>query len=80
MEEGHEKELKEIIGHLVCPEAFQCCTRGLKNLSKADDIGLGTYLECLETHAYVFLHQIPLVGVHYRRCPVRVYIAKKLNK
>jgi hypothetical protein len=80
MEKDHEKELKEIIGDLVCPEGFKCYTRGLKNLSKAEHMGLEPYLECLEEHAYVCPLQMPIVSTHYRRCPVRAHIAKKLKK
>jgi hypothetical protein len=80
MEQEHVKELKEIIGDLACPGDFKCYAQGLKNLCKAEDVRLETFPECLEEYAYQCPFQIPLVGVSYRRCPLRVYISKKINK
>jgi hypothetical protein len=80
VEQDHEKKLKELIGDLVCPKDFKCCTEGLENLCKARDVGLETVVECLEEDPYVCPFSMSLGGMYYCKCPVRVYITKKLKK
>ena len=80
MEEGLEKKLKELMGGLTCPKDFKCCTGGLENLCKARDIGLETFIECLEDDPLDCPFTMRLHGVIYCKCPLRVYIAKKLKK
>ena len=76
MEQGLKKKLKELIGDLTCPKGFTCCTEGLENLCKARDVGLETFIECLEDDPYICAFSIRLSGLSYCKCPLRVYIAK----
>ena len=80
MEQDLEKELRKAIGDLECPKAFKCCTEGLENISKVRDIGLGSYLECLEENAFACPFSVYFGDSYYCECPLRVYIAKKLKK
>ena len=80
MEQELEKELEEIIGGFTCPKDFKCYKSGLENLCKARDIGLDTFLECLEEPPQKCLFTISHGGAYYCECPLRVYIAKKLKK
>ena len=48
MEEDHKKEIEEIIGGLKCSKDIQCYKSGFQALCKAKDIGLESFLECLE--------------------------------
>jgi hypothetical protein len=80
MEQDHEKELKEIMAGLACPKDFKCYRHGFENLCKAQDVGLETFLECLEEHPYDCPLSVSFGGLYYCRCPLRVYISKKLKK
>jgi hypothetical protein len=79
MEQDHEKELQEIIGIFTCPKDFECYKSGFEKLCKAQDVGL-PLLECLEEHPVECRFSVRDGGVFYCKCPLRVYIAKKLKK
>ncbi len=80
MEQDHQKELQELIGDLVCPKDFKCCTEGLEHLCKAREIGLETFLECLEEHPLECPFSVHFDDLYLCECPLRVYIAKELKK
>ncbi len=78
--EQYEQILTQTIDHLVCPQAFKCCTEGLENLCKVQDIGMQTFVRCLEASP----DECPfskLLDVWYVcTCSLRIYISKKLKK
>jgi hypothetical protein len=45
---SNKKEIEEIIGQMRCPKDFECYKSGLEILWSAKDIGLETFVECLE--------------------------------
>jgi hypothetical protein len=47
----YDKEIEKIIGGMLCPKDFKCCKPGDDVLCKARDIGLESYLVCLEEDA-----------------------------
>ena len=79
MKQNDDAALREIVGGLECPKDFKCYREGHENLCKAQDVGLHTFLECLEEHPDECSFSISLDGVIYRKCPLRVYISKKLS-
>ncbi|MFW9917682.1 MAG: hypothetical protein ACFFGZ_18925 [Candidatus Thorarchaeota archaeon] len=80
MDEKTKKELEEIIGKMQCPKDFKCYKSGLKVLCKAKDIGLETYLECMEVYPQKCPFSVAFGYSYFCKCPLRVYIAKKLKK
>ena len=80
MEQYIEKELKEVIGDLTCRKNFKCCTEGLETLCKAQDVGLETFLECLEEHPPDCPFSLSFGDMFLCECPLRGYIAKKSGK
>jgi len=81
MEEHHKKEIMEILSGLQCSKDFVCYTSGQVRLCKADDIGLESYLVCLEEHPKDCKFHVVLFGdKHFCKCPLRVYIAKNIKK
>lgn len=77
--EEFKKEIAEIMGDLECPKDFNCHRSGFKNVCKAMDIGRETYVQCMEEHPDCpFV--IPFGISHYCKCPLRVFIAKKLKQ
>jgi hypothetical protein len=80
MEQDIEKELQEIMGDATCPKDFKCYKSGFENLCKAQEVGLETFLECLEEHPMECTFSVRFGGLYYCRCPLRVYISKKFKK
>jgi hypothetical protein len=80
MDEGQRKEIEEIIGHFKCPRDFRCCKSHFRDLCKAKDIGLETFLKCLEEDPRSCPASVPFGDGYFCECPLRVYIAKKLKK
>jgi hypothetical protein len=80
VEQDLEKELRAIINSFTCPKDFKCYRSGFEALCKARDVGLETFIECFEDDPFDCPFSMRLHGVHYCKCPLRVYIAKKLKK
>ena len=78
--EQADKEIEEIIGQMKCPKDFRCYKSGLEVLCKAKDIGIDTYLECMEVYPQTCHFSVTFGYSHLCQCPLRVYIAKKLKK
>lgn len=79
MQSDYEAELQEIAGNFACPANLTCYTQALKNFRKVGHVGLETFLEALEVHAYACPFQMPVVGGRYLECPVRAYVSEKLK-
>ena len=46
---------------------------------KAKDVGLDSYVECMETYSFTCPFSVSYAHSYYCRCPARVYMAKKLE-
>lgn len=78
--EDWKSAIEELINGLECPKDFVCYKSGLQQLSKTRDIGLETFLICLENHANTCKFSVPFAELFFCQCPLRVYMAKKLKK
>jgi hypothetical protein len=76
----YEQALTETIDHLVCPKAFKCCTDGLEKLCKAEDVGMQTFVRCLEANPPECPFSKLLAVSYVCTCSLRIYISKKLKK
>jgi hypothetical protein len=74
------KKIKEIIGHMQCPKDFKCASSGFDKLCKAKDCGMDHYLECLEDNPSPCKFVILFGERYFCQCPLRVYIAKNIEK
>lgn len=75
--------VENIIGDLKCPKAFRCAASDFVDLCRARDIGLESFLLCLEEKngsPKVCTFSVSFGDVFFCQCPLRVYIAKKLKK
>jgi hypothetical protein len=79
MEQEHEREIAEIISGMKCPKDFKCCKSGFENLCKAEDIGMASFLLCLEEDPEWCKFSLRYGSAYLCDCPVRVYITKELN-
>jgi len=80
VETDHRKEIEKIIGQMQCSKDFQCYKSGFEVLCKAKDVGMNSFLQCLEEDPHDCLFLLPIPRTHYCECPIRVYIAKELKK
>jgi hypothetical protein len=79
MNQEYLKEIEEIIDGMKCPKDFKCCKPGVDALCKAEDIGLESYLRCLEEDPEACKFSLSFGNASLCRCPLRVYITKKLK-
>lgn len=80
MEESSKKKLEELIGQIECPKDFICYKSGFKTLCKAEDVGMKSYLKCLEENPRDCVFSMGYAESYYCTCPLRRYIAKKEGK
>jgi len=80
MDQDHKKEIEKIIGQMQCPKGFRCYKSGLETLCKAKAIGeKPLQLVCLEDKALTCKFLSVKKGF-ICECPLRIYLAKRLNK
>ena len=80
MDSAQKQQIEEIIDSLECPKDFICYKSKFENLCKARDIGLEAYLECKENDLQACKFSLPFGYSSLCRCPLRLYIAKRLKK
>ena len=82
MKEEHRKKIQEIINGMQCPKNFRCAESGFENLCRAKDFGDEQRLHCLEETSDCSFAALYDFGIKMRfcKCPLRVYLAKNLNK
>ncbi|MEE8553065.1 MAG: hypothetical protein V3S72_07170, partial [Desulfobacterales bacterium] len=59
---------------------FKCAESGFEDLCKAKDVGLDSYLKCLESNPSICNFALSFGYKHFCQCPLRVFLAKKLSK
>jgi hypothetical protein len=59
-----------------CPEGCKCLQQGVDNLCYVRDVGLKTFVQCLEKNSSTCFHQIIFGRTYYCSCPACVFIAK----
>ncbi len=79
MEGDYKKEIEKIISQFKCPKDFKCYKSGFDVLCKAKEIGLKSFLYCLEENPADCPFSRTFGRSYFCQCPLRIYIAKKLN-
>jgi hypothetical protein len=80
VEHDYKKEIERIIDELECPKDFECYKSKFDVLSMARDIGMDSIIECLEKDRIACSFAISFGYACFCKCPLRVFISKKLNK
>lgn len=73
-------KLENIIGGLKCPKNFRCYKSKYKDLCKAKDIGMESFLICLDKDPHKCEFSFSFGYKYFCKCPLRVFIAKELKK
>lgn len=72
--------IEGLMAQMGCSKDFQCVESGFRELCRAQDIGLDSHLECLAPNAGDCLFSVLLDNRHLCQCPLRVFLAKHLNR
>jgi hypothetical protein len=80
LESNQKKDIEDIISHIQCRKGFSCYRSGFADLCQARDIGLESFVECLEEDPRACPFVIPFASKHLCRCRLRIYIAKQLGR
>ena len=80
MDEELRKQIEEIAEGMDCTKEFECCEGNFTNVCRAKDIGIDSFLECLEENPQECEFSIPFGNAFFCKCPVRIAIARKLKK
>ncbi len=78
--DADKMEVESLISKLHCSKNFSCMAFGSESLCKAKDIGLEKYLECHENRPYRCEFSISFGRVCFCKCPVRIFISRKIEK
>ena len=73
-------ELESLIKKAPCPNNHICSRLDDEHLCKVKDVGLDSFVECLEVEPYDCSYAIFYGHAYYCQCPIRVYLVKKLKK
>lgn len=82
MEQEVKREIEQIMAGMECAKHFECYRSGFKRLCEARDDGLKEHLWCME-EAEVSRscdYSLSFGKGMLCKCPLRVYLAKKLRK
>jgi hypothetical protein len=78
--EEQKSKIEEIRLKMNCHNNFQCYQSGFSELCKARDIGMETFIECLEEKPGRKVFSLSYGDKYFCKCPLRVYIAKEFDK
>ena len=77
--ESRQTKIKKIIKQIECSKNFQCYESKFKDLCRAKDIGLKSFLLCLEENRDCNF-AIYFIDEYLCKCPLRVFAAKEMKK
>ena len=80
MDQELRKQIEEIVEDMDCSKEFECCEGNFTNVCRAKDIGIDSFLECLEENTHECEFTMPFGDAFFCKCPVRMAIARKLSK
>jgi hypothetical protein len=80
MGHAHMQEIEKAINGLKLREDCKWFKRGFGFSCKAKDVGLDSFVECLEKDSCRCPFSVSYAYSFYCSCPPRVYIARELKK
>jgi hypothetical protein len=78
--QNHKQEIEKIMNGMECPKDFECYKSGFKNIGKAKDTAVESFVVCLEDRAWQCEYSFSFGSSYLCKCPLRVYVLKKLGK
>jgi hypothetical protein len=80
LQQDIHKVIGKIIDDLECPNNFICYRSEFKRLCRVKDIGMESFLICLENNVLECGFSVKFGDVSFCKCPLRFYIAKNVGK
>jgi hypothetical protein len=80
MRHDFKERIEKLMDEIECEKDFICYRSEFENLCHVKDIGIKMFVECLEKIPQNCTFSFPFAATHLCKCPVRVLIAKELNK
>jgi len=81
--ERHGGKIVELAEKAECDKDLKCIKKGSSSLCRAKDSGIENYVECnrqlCEEMPEVCKFSVPFGYSHFCKCPLRVYLRKKLK-
>lgn len=78
--ECQKEEIEKVMAGVTCPKKFECYKSNFKNLCKVRCSGAESIIECLSPDRGKCAFALAFGYSYFCQCPMRVYIAKNLNK
>ena len=76
----HDRQIEEIARQITCKKGFSCIKTGFKNIPEVKNIGLPDSVQCLSKNPENCEYAFNFADIHVCKCPIRVYIAKNVEK
>ena len=76
----HTEQIKGIMASMDCSKEFKCYKSNFENICLATDRGLNSLAGCGDAGSTTCEFRVPFGDGAFCRCPLRVYVAKHLNK
>ena len=76
----HKRQIEQIIRGMKCQKNFTCYKSRFTELCEAKDIGMQTFIECLDESSLGCNFSLPFGSKYFCKCPLRIYVSKKLKK
>lgn len=80
MNEQDLETIERIMSEIECPKDFRCKQQDFEDLCEARDFGLDDYIKCREDTPLDCAFALSFGHDYFCRCPLRVFLAKKLKK
>jgi hypothetical protein len=77
---GHKLQNEKVPDTVQCPKNYVCRTFSEEKLCQATDIGLESFLVCLEKNPAECLFAICYGDMYFCQCPLRIDRARKVTK
>ncbi|MFO7967163.1 MAG: hypothetical protein R6U44_06160 [Archaeoglobaceae archaeon] len=76
-------EIEEIMENMDCPKDFACYKANFENLCKFEELCIEDYVECgssCNESLTICPSRFDFGGSYLCSCPLRVFVAKRLNR
>jgi hypothetical protein len=79
IDKKHIAKIKKMARKIACSMDFRCYKSDFKDICKAKDIGLQSYILCLDKNPQKCNFSIFFFDENLCKCPMRIYLLKELN-
>lgn len=77
---SQKKEIEKVMKGMSCLKDFACYKSGFSKMCKIEDIGLESFVKCLEDNSLSCEFSSRIGETNLCRCPLRIYAARNLGK